>query len=320
MEAQSRPEAINDLRLPLPTEFGQWNKFPPELVRETVQHMDFEQLTTFRSTSRIHDYETNKVLEERVDAQLTHFGLEKGRIFEIMTKRHAFISGSVALVVLFPGEAFIPGDIDFYVGEEYHDQFVNDVLSSTKYTETPLPSGTTTTVLFRDGYPLENAGIKSVKWLQHAEKKTKMNIIQIELPEVMAAVFQFYSTLLMNVITPVGVGCGYPRLTMKKAGVLKERPMEKAHKVALNQDKYWARGFDIWPTWTCEPVKRLLAGHKQGDKCCPQQRRTLRTKDGFLWMSFKEDRGVDLKLFLPDIAWLNDPKSIVNDNSHTCTN
>lgn len=270
--------------------------------------MGFSQLVSLSATDVENGLMSKMIVYNRVKEQLQNFHLDMGSTLKAMETHNAIISGSVALAVLFPSPPpFVPGDIDFYVPSTSCVEFTRFLTTSFAYVQ--IAMGDVKLEELEAAYYASWDAIKGVRWYEHPSG-TKINLIETSSPSAMEAIPRFYTTLLMNVITPDGVGCAYPDLTLERVGVFNDvssPSLDVSFRVGMDAlaAKYERRGFHILGIWTHEDVQTILQGHLcYQDRRCPLAKRGLRSNLGFLWMTFPERRGADLSVSLPDLWWV----------------
>ncbi|KAJ3531268.1 hypothetical protein NMY22_g8229 [Coprinellus aureogranulatus] len=259
-------------------------------------------------------------MRRRIDRQLEHFRLDPSAVFKAMEKHGALISGSVALASMFPDEeTFFGGEIDFYVNANSLAQFVSDIRASSQYevvsnrpvagTRTPpnTPVAGSRSPSLPDQrdelYPCVYA--TRIVWLQDkkGEERT-MTVVETFHEEPFRIVSTFYSTLLMNAITHLGVVCFYPELTMARVGVVKHSVLTIQQRIRDNVLKYGARGFKITFGWNCPEIQNAIGKHVCGQhRCCPWTVRDTRADSSMLWMAYRECVGVSRKEVVPAMRW-----------------
>lgn len=298
---------------------------PLDILRATKARMDLEQLIYASSTDRTSRADAKFELRRRIDRQLVHFGLDPAATLEAMEKYGAIISGSVALAVLFPDDdTFFGNDIDFFVSEENLPRFQDDIIANSNYRvvrdgaddvsfevgstgttpdDTPLEEQQTNCDRPSSPYPCIYAN--RIVWLKDdAVKGRAMNIIEPFDDEPMRVITTFYSTLLMNAITHLGVVCLYPELTMARVGAVKHPVFATQPRIALNIRKYALRGFDVGLSWNSPEVLDILGEHTCGRfRCCPWTVRDTRVDDSVLWMSYLECPGIGWRKVVPTMRW-----------------
>ena len=116
----------------------------------------------------------------------------------------AIMSGSVALALFLSPIDWVPGDLDVYIGDEAYFPFVTDL-------ERTFPVVLEADMTRR--HPGVYTGIKRVRRYRTATGK-RLEIIQSRSSSSMAPLLYFWSSLVMNFITPHGAVCAFPKHTL----------------------------------------------------------------------------------------------------------
>ncbi|KAI0697948.1 hypothetical protein C8T65DRAFT_551696, partial [Cerioporus squamosus] len=127
--------------------------------------------------------------------------------------RHgAIVSGSVALHYFLPRALWEPNDIDIYVAESRFEDFIREVTDpapdsdSQASDDSVLPSG--------------HAGIREVRQFYTLAGR-RVDIISVPSTNPVAALKQFWSSLVTNFIRPDMAACGFPLTTLDGLAILK---------------------------------------------------------------------------------------------------
>ncbi|KAJ7028871.1 hypothetical protein C8F04DRAFT_1118265 [Mycena alexandri] len=172
----------------------------------------------------------------RVWATLLRFEVNPQDVLDMLRTTRGVVSGSAALLMV-SDLNFEPGDLDIYV---------------------PASQDQTALVLAdkRLGYELRRSSArmygnnKDIKRVHVLTKgRNKLNIITTKGENAVAAIFQFHSTVVMNMLTPSGLYCAYPTLTLKQRGVANLPALLKdasaSNKARECYEKYRRRGIQI---------------------------------------------------------------------------
>ncbi|KAF6759685.1 hypothetical protein DFP72DRAFT_805897 [Ephemerocybe angulata] len=263
-------------------------------------------------TSSQEALECKKVTRKRVDVILRLFGFEPKALLDAMETHGAIISGSAALAALFP-LSFMPGDIDFYAGQHKTDSFCQWLIANTRY-RLVKPSAPAAQSEVEGSYSLACRSIGKVLTLQDGQLGMKINVVETISSEPFAAVFSFYTTLVMNVITHAGVGCAYPDLTAERIGV-RTRSNSPARILLEGRIRTMnSRGFTVEMGWDSQAVQAIIRGHACGEgRSCHVGERQARSNRGLLWMTFEEKRGAEMESFIPNVSWRLPQEKSCND-------
>lgn len=148
-----------------------------------------------------------------------------------------------------PSPHWSPGDLDLYVPDHCFDNFVAALtdpsgLNFTLSNDTPSRRKPTS--------PLSG---RLVKQLNRYTTPTRLHVDVIRSPQhsPVTPLQGFWSTLVMNFLTPHGIACAFPDATMTGQAFVKSGPLSSRDHLAIS--KYIDRGFtiarDVW--WSDEP-------------------------------------------------------------------
>ncbi|RDX52801.1 hypothetical protein OH76DRAFT_1323056, partial [Lentinus brumalis] len=144
----------------------------------------------------------------------------------IMRTFGAIISGSTALRYFLDDDDWSPNDLDIYVANDNWDPLLASlteadslglslnppVLLDPRAHPTPKPVDPRTHASAKDW--------RSVKTLYTATGR-KIDVIRSPANNSMTPLRFFWSTLVMNFLTPDACVCGYPSITFQRFGILK---------------------------------------------------------------------------------------------------
>ncbi|KAI1786385.1 hypothetical protein LXA43DRAFT_875209, partial [Ganoderma leucocontextum] len=122
----------------------------------------------------------------------------------------AVLSGSLALALFLSPVGWEPGDLDIYVGDTRYFAFVDDF-------ERLFP-----VVLEADmscPHPATYNGIKRVRRYATASGK-RLELIQSRSPNAVSPLLFFWSSVVVNFVTPRGAVCAYPAHTLHRRGLV----------------------------------------------------------------------------------------------------
>ena len=179
---------------------------------------------------------------------------DRVRHFTGLLRLHdAVVSGSVALAFFSSPVTWVPGDLDVYVSDSAYPSFVVDLERHFPLSlEADMPSRR----------PFHYAGIKGVRRYCTPSGR-RMEIIRSASSNPVSPLLYFWSSAVVNFITPHGAVCGYPKHTLIGEGFLRDaRP---SRKVVSARAKYEARGFKFeevqsWrsPDWAEQDGRRIF--------------------------------------------------------------
>ena len=153
----------------------------------------------------------------------------------------AIMSGSVALALFLSPIDWVPGDLDVYIGDEAYFPFVTDL-------ERTFPVVLEADMTRR--HPGVYTGIKRVRRYRTATGK-RLEIIQSRSSSSVAPLLYFWSSLVMNFITPHGAVCAFPKHTLRRVGLVTDANLHM--KAQCAREKYKARGMSFAEDETWRP-------------------------------------------------------------------
>ena len=215
------------------------------------------------------------------------------------------VSGSVALVVLFPYDGpFEPDNIDIFVPANRSSIMIDYVRECGYSSSSTLPQfNIPINPLSQPPASPFPRGVTSVRtWYNDAiGKRVNLYEVVVDRRKPFEIIVDFHNTLLMNAITYAGVCCAYPELTLAKLGVTRLAAIGLYPQTA--KTVYEGRGFRFVDGWRNPVVRGAI---EEGHNCytyrsCPRLGRWARSQKGFLWISF--DIGTDLDDIVPDFRW-----------------
>lgn len=189
---------------------------PFEMLSAMMEYMNVEDLLRLGHTSRLFRYITNDFVTSRSHRLFDSLHLDIGRVRYMLQHTGSVISGSVALLALFPGTRagidFVPGDVDFYVPSSHKSAVLNFFVNTTSYR-----SVTTDDTSYNP-----SGGIQEVLLL-HDGVSRSVNIIVAIGDNALVPIIQFHSTFLMNWISHGGLTCTYRKMTFNQTGVIRAK-------------------------------------------------------------------------------------------------
>ncbi|KDR75360.1 hypothetical protein GALMADRAFT_211577 [Galerina marginata CBS 339.88] len=202
---------------------------------------------------------------------ITSFDFEPNAIMALLHHTGSVISGSMALVSLFPGDnliAFRPQDIDFYVPLDMKTRAESFFLTSTAYRP----------IINKKRY--YNKYIAEVIFMRHGNKT--INIIVSSGANSLNPIFHFHSTAVMNFISSTGVFSAYPSLTFVHRNLVNPEYLKNnrvIQPVEYCMTKYRERGFENGQNLSQWDD---ICTHKCGeDMFCPRTTRTVSDSGSF---------------------------------------
>lgn len=248
-----------------------------ELWDRTQFHSDMTMLDTLR----IKDFKlVGEFFYQRFRAVCEPFGIDPMWLLELLGVHRAVVSGSAALLMLFPGR-FEPNDLDIFVPHNEASGLMMALVSSGRYTYSNR-------VVYRDDddYYGTSPTIEQVHWLNQTGTSRSVNVVVVVGRDPLVAVMSFNATHVMNFVTAHGYGCAYPQLTMAELSIDNVNAATHAMDGSGWKDKHRNRGFTIEAA--AELLPRILPnGHQcSTESSCPLLLR--HTGDaGMMYVPFK---------------------------------
>lgn len=160
----------------------------------------------------------------------------------LLTLHGAVVSGSAALAFFAWPAPWSPSDLDVYVGDTLYNAFVLDL-------EHRFPVTLDADMFYQR--PGRYTGIKGVRRYITSSGR-RIDVIRSVSPSAVSPLLYFWSSVVVNFITPHGAVCGYPNLTLSNEGIMDG--VTPTAKVISARTKYEGRGFsftgvDAWRPW-----------------------------------------------------------------------
>ncbi|KAJ7675869.1 hypothetical protein DFH06DRAFT_1122653 [Mycena polygramma] len=221
---------------------------------------------------------------------LTNCGVDADAIFKGMTATRSFISGSVPVAAL-GGNKFIPNDVDVYSPETEGDNMLAFLEEEMGY------------VVKRAidvNYP-DRIAIRRILWL--CKDASRINLMFVEGNHPAAAVLQFHSTAVMNIVFLEGFLCLYPLLTLCKLSLMNGTNGDayERERTARCIEKYSERGIT-----TAKQLSQLNEGKSHTcyvDPNCPATTRRVRDEHGRFFSFAAGGDGKGILEVLGPIEW-----------------
>ncbi|KAJ7740548.1 hypothetical protein B0H16DRAFT_1728910 [Mycena metata] len=229
----------------------------------------------------LHEVET---MERNIRKALADCGLEPSTMLNALGETHSVISGSLPVAAMFPNR-FKPKDVDIYcpeVEEKHMLEILCDRMDLTLDKRVDVH------------YP-RHLAITKILWL--SSESAAVNLMIVKGDNAAIAVFQFHSTLVMNILCSRGLYCTYGDLTFEGEALINVSHLLDAYTAKRNAkcfEKYEDRGFTFK---TKLGDYDRYANHECGQNPnCPATVRTLH--DGHssfypLTLHIEEERGVE---------------------------
>ncbi|KAJ7680202.1 hypothetical protein DFH06DRAFT_1315009 [Mycena polygramma] len=215
---------------------------------------------------------------------LVNCGVDPDAIFEGMTATRSIISGSVPVAAL-GGNKFIPNDVDVYSPETEGDNMLAFLEERMGYDV---------------NYP-DRIAIRRILWL--CKDASRINLMFVEGNHPAAAVLQFHSTAVMNIVFFEGFLCLYPLLTLCKLSLMNGTNGDayERERTARCIEKYSERGIT-----TAKQLSQLNKGKSHicsVDPNCPGTTRRVRDEHGRFFSFATGGDGEGILEVLGPIEW-----------------
>lgn len=249
----------------------------PDVYDKILDLMDIFAIAQFRQSSRLHNSMVGGYFYEHFLHIIAPFGLEGKQFLKLLKKTGAIVSGSAALLMLFPN-SFVPGDLDIFVTATDALILSMEIIINYDYVfSQSIGFGP-------NAYP-NTATIKAVHWLKHPTTDKKINIIVVTGTDALEAILHFNATHVMNFITSTGFASAYPDLTMSKnslinvcGGTITNQPWSNKHR---------ARGFKM--RQNLSQISGFTHHQCTTDPSCPKTARHIRDAH-MMFLEFKTDK------------------------------
>ncbi|KAI0709398.1 hypothetical protein C8Q76DRAFT_799407 [Earliella scabrosa] len=210
-----------------------------DILIAIMENSDIFMLAQWRLTSKTNYTVVATILRDRYRTCISPFVANIDAFNTLLRACGAVISGSVALQFFLPDDAWTPGDLDIYVADRMFDTFITAVMQDALNFH-PLPR-TSRTRRRRSGTPGLN-GIRDVLRFRTSTGRS-IDIVRSATNSPITPIRTFWTTLLMNFITPDACACGFPTATLARTGAFRGNPAFE--KDALAKAKYDLRGFNF---------------------------------------------------------------------------
>lgn len=205
-----------------------------ELRDKPLSSLNIAEMMELGSTSHSRARAVAEHIDKTVHQLLRIFDLHSVDVFRLLHATGSVISGSAALLLLFPW-SFEPGDLDIYVPRSQINFTIKVIRDMFGFE------------LYRTAGPyVKNEAIQGIFWFRKGE--ITLNVISSTTDNPLEPIFHFHSTVVMNFISSVGIFCAYPTLTLKRRGLVNAEIYERGQSIsAINAclDKYRQRGFSL---------------------------------------------------------------------------
>ncbi|KAI0745184.1 hypothetical protein C8Q76DRAFT_607138, partial [Earliella scabrosa] len=170
----------------------------------------------WRQTSRAYYTVVATVLRARYTACVSPFVIDVEHFSELLRASGAIISGSAALHFFHPDLHWQPLDLDIYVSERMFHTFIATVAKDEqlRFQLLPAVSGSGRSSIAGGN------GIRDVFRFRTPTGR-HVDIVRSSTSNPVTPLRAFWTTLVMNFLTPDGCVCGYPGGTMARHGFIR---------------------------------------------------------------------------------------------------
>ena len=202
-------------------------------------------------TLRRHFFIATSVLRARYRDLIRPFVSDIEAFSHLLRTHGAVISGSLALFYLIPSDQWFPNDMDVYVPYSTYNAFTATLESHPGLRfvlEVPRPDSLLSTS--------ETLDIVEIRKYRTPSNRL-VDVIRSRRDSPLSPLLRYWTSLLVNYISPDGFASAFPRMLFNGTGYCKEFGMTTRDNLAM--EKYTARHFrkgvpfaffpDIWGTW-----------------------------------------------------------------------
>ncbi|KAI0715420.1 hypothetical protein C8Q76DRAFT_693192 [Earliella scabrosa] len=209
---------------------------PVDVVVHIIWKSDFLLLLEWRKTCKAFFSVVTAVFYHRFEVAIKPFvGPRTSVLSDLIRRTGSVVSGSVALQFFVQDPAWQPKDLDIYVPDNVYEQFIDTAVPDLLFQSTPdaRPSGPP---------PIDHLanGIKEITTFTTTTGK-RVDVIRSPVNNPIFPLQFYWTTLVMNVITPDGCVCGYPLHTFQGKGIVRGGLLTEKEHAAIS--KYERRGF-----------------------------------------------------------------------------
>lgn len=250
---------------------------PLDLYTRIVSLVDERGLANMQRYSRSYNSSVASLFTKRLDEVLRPFNVPVDRMRLLLEESGAVISGSVALLMLHP-RRFDPANVNIYVQAAEATNLVMAIEENTEYRFTRSSPG--------GGLTLYSEDIISFHYMLNSDIDKAIIVSVLEKRDPFLHIMTFDTTLLMNFVTAHGIGCAYPRMTLRGQGLSQRHIGKYDWLLRYQRMKFELAGclLDFK-----EPFEHLCTR----DASCPRTARHVR--DGhMMYFSFRPMNGQDI--------------------------
>ena len=212
---------------------------------------DLPTILRWRMTSRTDFWVANSVLRDRFRQLVKPFVGDVVAFSDIIKRHGAVISGSLALYYFVPGENWSPNDMDIYVSYDEFPNFLRAVENHPSLRFAPSTHPPDATICASDSLDI-------VEVRRYTTPTARaVDVIRSRRSNSVSPLVAFWTSLLVNYVTPDSIVSAFPRMVFNGKGFTRESGLNARDEAAML--KYMARKFrgeetfsfvpELWGTW-----------------------------------------------------------------------
>ncbi|PIL23478.1 hypothetical protein GSI_14789 [Ganoderma sinense ZZ0214-1] len=170
------------------------------------------------------------------------FSVRAYDVHELLQSHRAIISGSTALAFFSWTDSWTPGDMDLYVPDSSYERFVYELEHNhLGWFEANLGSQPHS----------DYHGIVAVRRYVTPTGE-RLDVIQSTTSNAANPLLHFWTSAVVNLISPFGAVCAYPNATLDHKALISD--ISRSQKLVVARSKYEARGFEFAQVNTWRPA------------------------------------------------------------------
>ncbi|KAI0715437.1 hypothetical protein C8Q76DRAFT_796195 [Earliella scabrosa] len=190
---------------------------PYDVLVNVIEQSPFNTLQSWRCTCRDFFQLVGSILRSRYNGEVGRFVDDVEAFNTALLITGAVVAGSTALKILLPHEGWVPGDMDIYVGNPMYQHLIALVTRpclSFKLVPKDKADGK------KSALSAPGTGMLTVSRYS-TPKGRHVDIVCSSFETPLSPLHYYWSSLLINYVTPTHSACGYPDLTLHRAGLIK---------------------------------------------------------------------------------------------------
>ena len=222
-----------------------------DIIWLLVSFCDFRTILSWRLTSTRNFTIAASVLRARYRDLVRPFVPNVDAFSEALRRHGAVISGSTALYFFIPCNSWFPNDLDIYVSYDEFPALVRTLENDPALQFRAVPPS--------EGFPLPTSislDVAEIRKLSTPSRRV-VDVIRSRRSTPVSPLTQFWTSMLVNFVTPDVAVSTFPRMVFKGRGYIKELGMSTRDEAAMR--KYMSRTFrpgenftfvpGMWGTW-----------------------------------------------------------------------